>query len=235
MWEVHALLDAAADGLRREEARLTRAQEVHGLDSRDETSLHPVLATGLRRAGFGVLLEQPYPGQTASPSGRRKRAIRAERERCDLVVLPLGVRALIDPVEVLVERDAAEQTLFAQTPKPAPAGVCAEEAYWIEVKATGQFEPVDGVPVPNRAYASVASRCVADLRKLTADPCIGSAGVLLVLFTTERAAAEHDAQMIAHRCLDKGVGVRAPVLCSFEIPDRIGNGWCTLAMFERPV
>ena len=236
MWDVHAILDAAADGLRGEEARLALAQEVHGLDARDETELHPFLADGLGRAGFGVVCEQPYPGQTASPSGRRRRAIRAERERCDLVVLPAGVRALVDPVEVLVERDRAEQTLFADAvAPPSPEGVGPEEAYWIEVKATGQFEPVDGVPVPNRAYASIATRCTADLRKLGADERMGAGAVLLVLFTADRATAEHDAHLIAHKCLDKGVGVRAPVLRAFGIPDRIGNTVCTLAMFERPV
>lgn len=233
MWDSRLLLDAAADAIAREERRIARAQEVHGIDARQETDLHPLLAAGLRRAGQAVLREQPYPAQTASRRGGL--AQRAERDRCDLVVLAGGASRLADPAEAIADRRAADATLFRALPEPPPTGCPPQDAYWLEVKAVGQFAPVDGTPGPNRAYSGMVNRCAADLRKLGADPLIHAGGLLLVLFTADAATAEHDVGVLVHRCLDRGVGVRYPMLARVPIADRIGNACCTLALLERPV
>lgn len=234
MWNPHDLIEAAAEGLARAEERLLAGQEVHGLDSLDEVLLHPVLAAGLRGGGFGVMREQPYPSQT---HGRRGEGLasRTERDRCDLVLLPPGAAGLADPVAELVLRAEQASTLFSGAAAPERLGVAPEEAFWMEVKAAGQFAPVDGVPGPNRGYSGLVGRCVSDLRKLSADVRIGAGGVLLVLFTADAATAEHDVGVLVHRCLDRGVGVRSPVLRRVAISDRIGNTGCTLALLERTV
>ena len=60
-YSVPDIADAVEDALRAEADRYDREQSVRGLDALDELSLHPVLAEGLGRAGFGVYPEQHYP------------------------------------------------------------------------------------------------------------------------------------------------------------------------------
>ena len=71
---LHASLAAAENDLRLEQA-------VYGLDRRDERQLQGLLAGGLA-AFYAVAREVHYP----STSGRKL----SHRQRCDLVLTPLG-------------------------------------------------------------------------------------------------------------------------------------------------
>jgi hypothetical protein len=142
---------------------------------------------------------------------------------------------LVDPVAALKERDAAEGTLFAilsstgeaKTPHPWHP----EDAFWLEVKVAGQFCYTTGVPGPNRAYASELGRLPAgDIAKLAREPAIRHAALMVILFTADRATADHDLGAFAHRCLDRDLPVQAPSLARLEIADRIGNSLCTVAV-----
>jgi hypothetical protein len=57
-------------------------------------------------------------------------------------------------------------------------------------------------------------------------------GALLVLFTQDEATAKHDLPVAMHRVLDKGFSLRNPIIESFAITDRVGNGCCTLALVQ---
>jgi hypothetical protein len=166
---------------------------------------------------------------------------RSERQRCDLVVLPPGTTGLRDPVvtrsRAQAEKAAAAGTLFeaagVATPAPGPDPALADpgDALWLEVKSVGQCCYTHGVGGPNRAYASELTRGTAiDLRKLCSDGLIEHAALVLVLFTADEATAEHDVAALAHRCLDRGLSVSAPVVRGFDIADRIGNRRASVAV-----
>jgi hypothetical protein len=225
MWRPDQIADLAAAALRARLQALCLEQAVKGLDAMTEVEFHPVIADGLTAAGFGVASEFPYPGQP----GRRPRF--SERERCDLVITPGPEIPIADPVAVLREQDEAETTLFAsnaaaeQTP-----GIPPEEAYWIEVKLVGQFCYSNGVPGPNRTYTSELLTTVAsDIPKLARDEHIRHAALLLILFTADRATADHDLAAFVHKCLDRGLPVSTPSVARVEVPDLIGNTLCTVA------
>lgn len=228
MWRDDELLELAAKALREHAASLDAEQSVRGLDALDEVDLHPILAAGFAGAGFGVHREVPYPG----PRGARPRT--AERERCDLVLLPPGATRLRDPVATLRERDALRGTLFESLGTPASAGDSPpEDACWIEVKTVGQFECVEGVPGPNRSYASGLVRSMTtDLRKLARDPRIMTGALMLVLFTADKAVGEHDLHLALHKAIDARAPVRTVRRASFAITERIGNAWCDLCWIE---
>jgi hypothetical protein len=226
MWRPDQIADLAAGELQARAEALRLEQAVRGLDALQETEFHPIIADGLAAAGFGVACEFPYPGVVF-----RRRF--SERERCDLVLTPSPEVAIADPVEVVKQAEAAAATLFASTEAaaPAPEGIPPEEAYWLEVKLVGQFCFSNGVPGPNRTYASELLRNAAsDIPKLARDPRIRHGAVLLVLFTADRPTADHDLAALMHRCLDKELPVSSPSLARFEIPDMIGNTLCTVAV-----
>jgi hypothetical protein len=198
--------DALAAGLAAEAARLDREQAVYGLDARDEVALHPVLAEALRAAGYGVHREVRFPSE------RLKRS-KAEGERCDLVITPDG-RPLASP--------EAQGTLFID-----PDAVDLEDALWLEVKAVQQFQP-EG---PNAGYSGqLLSTVQQDVRKLSKEPHILHAALLIVLFVAEPAVAEHDLRVWQDRCLERGLPIAAPYLRGLPITDRHGNAWCALAL-----
>lgn len=193
------------------------------------------------RAGGGEDLPLPAPFPAPLPLPR-------DRDRCDLVILERPGLLIADPVKVEknARREAAEVkgTLFealtqgdAALPSPsAPSAVSntvsSEDALWLEVKVVGQYEHADGVPGPNPSYASRLVRSVTtDLGKLAADASIRHAGALLVLFTATPEIADHDLLTLAHRCLDRGLPISSPVHRRVPIQDRIGNAFCTLALF----
>ena len=219
------LAQAITSYLGRVEADLAHQQAVRGLDALDEIDLHPVLAAGLEAVGCGVLREAQYPG----PPGRRAR--KSERERCDLVVTPRPGQRLADPVEALKEQDRIAQTLFAHLGAGPAEGIAPEEAIWLEVKTLGQFAFRDGTPGPNSSYASeLVNGPAADIRKLSSDGRIESAGVVIVLFCAEQAVARNDLAAAAMRWLDRDLPIAEPVLDGLRIQDRIGNAWCAVAM-----
>ena len=228
MWLPSEILALAAGALRDAEARLDQEQAVRGLDALAEVELHPILAEGLVAQGFGVIREQPFPGEPASRPEHR------ERERCDLVLLPSPDAVLADPVATLREQDRLAGTLFeqhaAQRP-PDPAAVAPEDAYWLEIKCVGQHTIVDGYAGPNRTYASELIRAIAtDVRKLARDPHIDTGALLLALFTADEAIARHDLDAALHRCLDRHVPLGHPEIDAFPITDRIGNTTCLVAL-----
>ncbi|MBI1190927.1 MAG: hypothetical protein GC200_09640 [Tepidisphaera sp.] len=228
IWNAGELLARAAAGLKKAELALRREQAVRGLDALSEIELHPLLASGLREHALGVLREQPYPG--VAP-GRRKRA---ERSRCDLVLLPSPGLKLRDPVEELIKAEAQASTLFAHVePAPAPGTISSREAYWLEVKCVGQHTYTHGVPGPNRSYSSEIIHAHAeDLAKLAQEASIERGGLLVVLFTEGPEIATHDLAIALGKAADKGLPLRSPESAGFEILDRIGNTWCELSLIE---
>jgi hypothetical protein len=231
VWNPEAVADAAANALSRRASELRLEQSVRGLDGLDEVSLHPILSAGFAEAGFGVYPEHPYPGEV------QRRARRAERERCDLVLTPEAGQVLLDPVAELRQRDAASGTLF----EPMAASIAArataaravppEDACWVEVKAVGQFTFTAGVPGPNRAYTSeLLGGPVEDLIKLEWERAIRFGAALVVLFTADAPTAQHDLGVLMHRCLDREVPVQTPVVRHFPIPDLIGNADCAVCL-----
>jgi hypothetical protein len=223
MWRPDQIADLCAAALKNRAEALRLEQAVRGLDALQETEFHPLLADGLAAAGFGVACEFPYPGEL------RRRF--AERERCDLVLTPSPEVPILDPVELVKEAEAAAGTLFGGVAEAPLEGIPPEEAYWLEVKLVGQFCFSNGVPGPNRAYASeLLSLAASDIPKIARDARIRHGGLILILFTDDRATAEHDLAAFLHRCLDKELPVSSPSVARFEIPDLIGNTLCTISV-----
>jgi len=227
------LVQAASDALSDRADALDTEHAVRGIDALPELDLHPILAQGLRTIGLGVVSEQPYPG----PPGSRRGL--TERERCDLVLLPEPGLGLVDPVVERRERDRAAGTLFesvAAAARAEPGRARPDDAFWLEIKVVGQFCYTAGVPGANRSYATdLVGSLTLDLRKLARDPVIVHAGVLMVLFTRDRATAEHDLAAAICRCLDRDVPAASPESDGLAIADRIGNAWCHVALVRaRP-
>jgi hypothetical protein len=211
-WSIDELADAVAAGLERRARAEDLEQVVYGFDALDELGLHPLIQEGLRAAGYGVWPEQRYPGD-------RQRRKRSEGRRCDVVLTP-GGRPLRDPL--------AEATLFAPGEDDPGGPVFEEAAYWLEVKAVAQFEPAG----PFRRYSAELLQPVSkDLVKLATDEGIRHAGLLLVLMTVDRATAEHDLRAWHERAMHKGLPVHPPAVRGVRLTDRIGNGWCGVAVF----
>lgn len=229
VWSHDEIADLVAEGLARREGALHLEQAVRGLDALSEVGFHPLVADIIRAGGFGVWREWPFPGEA------ERRLKRPERERCDLVLTASGSRPVRDPVARLLELDKAAGTLFAEAaPPPPPPGVEPEEAYWLELKVVGQFTYVDGVPSANRSYGSDLVRSLwADLKKLSREARIRFGGAMMILFTDGRATAEHDLSLALHRCLDKGVEMRTPIVRHIEIGERIGNRACAVVLVPK--
>lgn len=206
-WIIADLADAVEAGLRRRIGELDLEQAVYGLDSLDELRLHRILAEALQEGGFGVFREQRYPAD-------RKRRRFSEGERCDLVLTP-GGRPLEQP-------DAAG-TLF-----DAPDAVTLADAFWLEVKIVAQFT-VEG---PNPNYSSqLLSTIRHDITKLSKDPGILHAGLLIVMFVRDHAVARHDLGIWQSRCVERGQPISAPSQRELPISDRIGNGLCVVSLY----
>ena len=218
-----------ADALRDAEAVLRDEQAPLGLDALDETALHPILARGLEQAGWGVHREALYPSDHESAD--------SARDRCDLVLTDDPDAVLLDPVHADRRVRAGEGTLFAdlatQMESAASAGAAnPADAARVEVKAVAQHAYRDGVPGPNRAYATeMVNGPAADVCKLVGDARIERAAACLVLFTEDESVARHDIQRVAHRLLDDGLPIGIPEIASVPIADRAGNARVTVAVF----
>jgi hypothetical protein len=201
------IAEAAIHGIGMVAAAMDADRSVRGVDSLDEVALHPMIASGLSRADFGVHREVRYPAD------RRKRKA-SEGERCDFV-LTQDNRPLRHP--------EAAATLF-----DSPDAVDLDEAYWLEVKVVAQFTD-EG---PNRQYASqLLSTVGRDVRKLSKDDGILHAGLLLVLFVERDEVAEHDLGIWQDRCLARSFPIAAPSIRTLPINDRIGNRVCFCALY----
>lgn len=213
-WNLALVADAAAGALEKEAERLDAEQSPRGLDAPAELGLHPVIARGLERAGFGVHREVRYP---AGAEARKRSA----GDRCDLVLTPSPAHALEDPEGAF--------TLYAGS------GFPPSEALWIEVKTVRQFALVKGIASENPGYAArLWGPAMKDLDKLASDDRLGPAASLLVLFAAGEEVARHDLGVWAHRALDRallrGARIEPPRLRGFPITDRLGNAWCALAL-----
>jgi hypothetical protein len=206
-WSPADIADLVEAGLKARASADDREQAVYGFDSLNELRLHPLIHAALRESGLGVWPEQRYPGD-------QEHSRKSVGKRCDVVLTPDGI-----PL-----RDAeVSNTLFA-----ASQGVDLDEAYWLEIKTVAQFIP-GGEQA--RYSAELFSPVVADVTKIWSDPIIRHGGLLLVLFTLDRDVADHDIVAWRTRCLDRGIAVGAPAIRGFSINDRIGNAWCTVAVF----
>lgn len=232
MWRMSDMLAALSDGIAALDARLLAEQAAHGVDALEEIALHPVLAEGVSAAGFGVVREVVFPGEHAAKVRRSARA------RCDLVVLPEPGMALEDPAAEQATLNAGEGTLFAglaadlAAARPRTGLVTPADACWLEVKSVAQHAYIDGVPVPNRAYADqLVKGPMADLVKLAKDPSIWTAASVVVLFCETEAVGRHDLGKLAHKLLDQDAPLGVPEIGGVPIQDRVGNGWCAVGIF----
>jgi len=205
--------------------------EVHacsGLDSYKEIELHPLITHALAASTFGVARETGYP----TPS--RDRPNDAQRQRCDLVVMPTRNMRLYDPVDEQRQQDKAVGTLFeshTQVIQPPPQGVLPEDALWIEVKSVGQYSYVDGVPGPNTKYTQeLLNGPRADVIKLASDPLIKHGIALVVLFSEDQETGPHDIAASANAMIEHDLPISVPIFESFPIMNHAGNAWCTLGM-----
>lgn len=209
-WSTADIADALEAGLRRQAEADDAEHAVYGFDARDELALHPLLADSLGQFGdgWGVWREQRYPGHWA----KRKKS---EGLRCDLVLTPRG-QPIADP--------DTKGTLFG-----AAVETCeAESAYWLEVKTVAQFEGGEGF---KRYSAELLRPVMADVKKIWQDGVIRQGGLGLVLFAADAEVADHDILAWHSRCLEKGLPVQTPAVRGLPITDRIGNGWCAIAVF----
>lgn len=219
------IAEQGAAGFERAERELAIEQAVRGLDALAETEIQEILASAFESAGWGVLREVAFP----TPPSRR--AKRAERDRCDIVLTPGPGQGLSDAVERAREEDERRATLFDGIDTGATDGAAVDprDAVWIEVKTLGQFTCRDGVPGPNGAYGTELVRGAAgDARKLASDGLIERAAAVIVLFAATERVVRHDVQVATHRMLDLGAPIGLPEVCCVPIADRIGNGVCAV-------
>lgn len=232
-WDTEHIVKIAADSIAGWAAAADAEQAVRGVDALDELDLHPILAEGFARSGFGVTREWPFPG-TGGVRGAiaRARKLKAsERDRCDMVLTPRPGLSPADPVAEEAARRAAAATLFADVTgapsEDAPPLCAASECCWIEVKSVGQFVYRHGVPGPNSSYSSELTAAFAtDLRKLGSDRVIQHGIALGVIFAAREEIIAHDVPIALHRCLDRGIRFGSPRRGGFPIADRAGNHWC---------
>ncbi len=209
MWRDRDITQACAEALRSRALASDEEQSPYGVDSLRELEIQSALRAGLATEGLGVHAEVRLPRRAALPR-------RSEGERCDIVLTHRPGVPLIDPLDA--------DTLFAGSGTPMA------EAFWIEVKCVHQFALVDGVARPSNTYSSqLLSAAVNDLRKLAAQR-LPFAALALVMFGADEQTLAHDLTMWAHRCLDLGLPISAPVAEGFSITDRIGNTRCTVAL-----
>jgi hypothetical protein len=206
-WDVVAIVEAVAAGLRQRAAADDLEQAVYSIDALDELGLHPLIQQALANAGYGVWPEQRYPADRTT----RRQSV---GKRCDIVLTPDG-RPLMDP--------DAETTLFAPTD-----AMTLEAAYWLEIKTVSMYT-TDG-PFP-RYSAELLQPVTHDVKKMAKDGSLYHAGLLLVLFTADQRIAAHDLGVWEQRALERGYAVAPPITRSFALNDRLGNAWCSVALF----
>lgn len=206
-WQPPDIADAVLQGLAQQAQADDAEHAVYGFDARDELGLHPVIQSALSNAGYGAWPEQRYPGHWHKTK-------RSEGLRCDLVLTPDG-RPLRD--------QTIKGTLF-----DTGQAVDAQAAYWLEIKTVAQFETSGAF---KRYSAELLSPVMRDVKKIWSDDVIQHGGLLLILFTQTQEIAEHDLAVWHERCLSKGFPVGPPAVRGMPINDRIGNCWCSAAVF----
>jgi hypothetical protein len=106
--------------------------------------------------------------------------------------------------------------------------VSLAEAFWLEVKVVSQFT-IEG---PNASYSSQLLATVRqDVTKLSKDPGILQAGLLLIMFVRDRMIADHDLNIWQNRCLERGLPIGAPSRRYIDMTDRHGHALCAIAAY----
>jgi len=198
-WYVDGLADDVADALASVELALRAEQAPHGLDEWDERRVQEALAAALRPA-HEVAREAHYP----STLGRKL----SHRPRCDLV--------LSRPGRPLRQGESL------------PFDLCPpEEALWIELKVARQRK-AGGVP-DSRYGAQWRRHLVADLRKLSDEPQICAAALVLVAFTEDEATLARDLDGFEALLVEHDVVVGFRQVRALPITERIGHRVCGVA------
>jgi hypothetical protein len=205
-WDFSTLADHLGAVLQQAEADLRLEQAVYGLDSKDERTLHALLAEGLRRH-YEVATEVHYP----SSWGRKL----THRQRCDIVLSPKG-----RPLRL----DKNPPTLF-----DAPNQSTAADALWLEVKVAAQWREHG---VRHGGYGQQwRSAVVEDLRKMEADELIREAGLILVVFNESREVLDKDLDLFETVLAQKEVLAGFRHVRSVDILERMGHRLCTAALW----
>lgn len=212
MWDDTLITRHIADAIRDHAHELDTEHATLGVDALDELNLHPILAQGLARTGYGVLREQRYPAARATPK-------RSTGDRCDFVLTPEPDAPLTDPL--------ITGTLFPDR------GIPPEDALWLELKLAAQFAMSAGWSRANPLYSGIMlTQTVRDIRKLADEPGIRHAALILVMFNADHATADHDLSAWYRRAIEKGCPISAPLRQHFDITNRIGNSVCTAALIR---
>ncbi|HEY7087113.1 MAG TPA: hypothetical protein VH518_03430 [Tepidisphaeraceae bacterium] len=206
MWDFSTVADYLGEVISRAESDLRLEQAVYGLDSRDELTVHTMLADGLR-AHYEVAREVHYP----SSVGRKL----THRQRCDLVLTPMG-----RPLRL----DSAPPTLFDPANMAGP-----DEALWLEVKVAYQFR--EGGARHGGYGAQWRTNVVEDLRKMEAESLIREAGLVLIVFNESQQILEKDLELFESVLAQKEVLAGFRQVRSVPILDRIGHKVCTAALW----
>jgi hypothetical protein len=205
-WDFSTVADQLAGAVQMAEAELRLEQAVYGLDSRDELSIQTLLADGMRR-WYEIAREVHYP----STVGKKL----THRQRCDLVLTPLG-----RPLKI----DHTPPTLF-DPPNVAAAG----EGLWLEVKVAYQFR--EGGERHGGYGAQWRQAVVEDLRKIEAESAIHHAGLLLVVFNESSEILEKDLELFEDVLAEKEVLAGFRQVRQIPITERIGHRLCTVAVW----
>lgn len=205
-WDFSTLADHFEQVLAQAEADLRLEQAVYGLDSKDELTLHALLADGLR-AFYDVAREVHYP----SSVGRKL----THRQRCDLVLTPKG-----RPLRL----DSAPPTLFDSPDACEPA-----DALWLEVKVAYQYR--EGGARHGGYGAQWRTGVVDDLRKMDAEEQIHEAGLVLVVFNESNEILDKDLQLFEDVLAQKEVLAGFRHVRSVPILERMGHRLCTAAVW----
>jgi hypothetical protein len=221
VWDPERLLEITIESLAAWDRCASDEQAVYGLDSLDELGLHPVLAQGFEAAGYGVYRERVYPGEVER---RHKGNARA---RCDIVLTRDPSAPLLDPVQELLTLDAASGTLFEPIAESMGAGEHVTEvgdAFWLEIKAVGQFGIGMGVPGPNGSYASLlVTGPAGDVLKIASEPMINAGAALVILFAQDERTARHDLTRMCHTLIDHDLPIGDPRIGVAPISERVGH------------
>lgn len=205
-YDLFILADQLERVVQSAEAASRLEQAVYGLDSRDELTLHAMLAEGL--AGhYEVAREVHYP----SSAGRKM----THRQRCDLVLSPKG-----HPLRL----DTRPTTLFDDPGQVSPA-----EALWLEVKVAWQFR--EGGTRHGGYGAQWRQAVVADLKKMETEPLIHEAALLLVVFNESEEILHKDLDLFESVLVQKEVLAGFRQVRSVPILDRIGHRLCSIALW----
>ena len=205
-WDFSTLADQLGGVFADAEAELHLEQAVYGLDSKDELTLHALLAGGLRKH-YEVAREVHYP----SSAGKKL----THRQRCDIVLSPPG-----RPLKL----DSTLPTLF-----DAPDLCDPGDALWLEVKVAYQYR--EGGVRHGGYGAQWRGGVVDDLRKMEAEEKIREAGLVLLVFTESAEILEKDLQLFEDVLAQKEVLAGFRHVRSVPILERMGHRLCTAAVW----